>query len=174
MLGIGIFLVGLPETAIKIFISLYLVGMTGLIARRVFSNKSNLRIKKTHERKTLTLPVGFFGGLFDAIGGGGWGPLVTSTLLARGDTPRFAIGSASLSEFFVSLIVSSTLLFSLNFSEYAEIIVGLIVGGALAAPLAGFLSRMLPPRALLIMVMVIMGSLSLYNISRLSLEMTAG
>src|SRR5690606_19810108 len=41
-------------------------------------------------------PLGLFGGFFDAIGGGGWGPIVTSTLLGRGTTPRYAIGSVSL------------------------------------------------------------------------------
>jgi uncharacterized protein len=160
-------LVGLPETAVKIFVSLYLLGMTALIAKRVFSNNNESRSKKVRERKVPTLPVGFFGGLFDAIGGGGWGPLVTSTLLARGDTPRFTIGSVSLSEFFVALTVSLVFIFSLNFAQYAQIILGLIVGGALAAPLAGYLSRILAARTLLIMVMAIVGCLSLYNIARL-------
>lgn len=160
-------LVGLPETLVKIFVSLYLMGMTALIAKRVFFNKGNSQTKKARERKVPTLPVGFFGGLFDAMGGGGWGPLVTSTLLARGDPPRFTIGSVSLSEFFVALAVSLVFFFSLNFAQYAQIIVGLIVGGALAAPLAGYLSRILSARTLLIMVMVIVGCLSLYNFARL-------
>jgi uncharacterized protein len=167
-------LVGLPETAVKIFVSLYLLGMTGFIARRIFSHNETSRRRKIGEREIPTAAVGFFGGLFDAIGGGGWGPIVTSTLLARGDPPRFTIGSASASEFFVALSVSLAFLFSLDFANYARTIVGLIVGGALAAPLAGFLSRVLAPRTLLIMVMVIVGSLSLNNISRLALEMITG
>jgi uncharacterized protein len=167
-------LIGLPETAVKIFVSLYLLGMTGFIARRILSRHEVSRSKRVRERKVPTAPVGFFGGLFDAIGGGGWGPIVTSTLLARGDAPRFTIGSVSASEFFVSLSVSLAFLFSLDFTNYARIIVGLIIGGALAAPLAGFLSRVLAPRTLLIMVMLIVGSLSLNNLARLALEMTTG
>ena len=48
-------------------------------------------------------PLGFAGGVLDSIGGGGWGPIVTSTLLGQGATPRYAIGSVNLAEFFVTL-----------------------------------------------------------------------
>ena len=97
-------LVGLPENAIKAFVTIYLIGMAFLIARRILLGEKERKTSKAQrERSAPTVPLGVSGGFFDAIGGGGWGPIVTSTLIARGDHPRQSIGSVSLSEFFVTL-----------------------------------------------------------------------
>ena len=105
-------LVELPENAIKAFVTVYLIGMAVLIARRILLKGE--RERKTsaaqRERSAPTIPLGAAGGFLDAIGGGGWGPIVTSTLIARGDHPRQSIGSVSLSEFFVTLSISLALL----------------------------------------------------------------
>src|SRR5829696_1369132 len=76
----------LPEKPVKVFVTLYLFGMALLILRRIISGDG--------ERKPVsgTVPIGVAGGFLDAIGGGGWGPLVNSTLIARGATPRISIG----------------------------------------------------------------------------------
>jgi uncharacterized membrane protein YfcA len=162
----------LPENIVKFFVTLYLIGMTVMIVRRVRTKKAEEGTKTQRERKLPTAPTGLAGGFLDAIGGGGWGPVVTSTLLARGDHPRPTIGSVSLSEFFLTMAISVTFLAALDFSEYWRVVLGLIVGGAVAAPFAGFLSRFLAPRTLMIMVAVVIAVLSTYTLARLVLMMT--
>jgi uncharacterized membrane protein YfcA len=77
-------------------------------------------------------PLGLVGGLLDSIGGGGWGPIVTSTLLGQGTTPRYAIGSVNLAEFFVTATISATFLLTIGLALW-PIIAGLVLGGVLAA-----------------------------------------
>ena len=161
-------LVGLPENIVKVFVTLYLIGMAVLITRRILANTTIEGSKSQRERKLPTVPIGAAGGFLDAVGGGGWGPLVTSTLLARGDPPRAAIGSASLAEFFLTVSISVTFLLALDFSKYWKVVLGLIIGGAIAAPLAGFLSRILAPRTLMILVATVVIVLSVYNLVRLA------
>jgi hypothetical protein len=112
-------------------------------------------------------PLGFAGGMLDAIGGGGWGPIVASTLIATGDEPRRSIGSVNLAEFFVTVAISVTFLTQLDLASYGRIVLGLVIGGAIAAPLAGWLIRVLPQRAALVLVGVVVGSLSVMNIVNL-------
>ncbi len=137
--AIGAYLLtGLPELPVKIFVVVYLAVMALMILRRLFSEKSFLK------GKLGPIPIGLGGGFLDALGGGGWGPMVTSTLIARGDNPRHAIGSVSAAEFFVTLAISVAFLFTLELGRYGQIVLGLIIGGAVAAPFAGFLARILP------------------------------
>jgi uncharacterized membrane protein YfcA len=161
-------LVGLPETWVKIFVSLYLLALTVIITRRVMAEPKKSR--KRHRRpgkETQVIPIGAAGGFLDAIGGGGWGPIVTSTLIVRGDNPRKSIGSSSLSEFFVTMAVSAALFVSLDFMKYLTIVVGLIIGGAIGAPFAGGFSKVIPRRWLMIMVAVVIGFLALSNIGQI-------
>jgi uncharacterized membrane protein YfcA len=106
--------------------------------------------KKENERLKLR-PLAFFGGLLDAIGGGGWGPIVTSTLVSNGHTPSTTIGSVNLTEFFVTIAQSVTFFFFLTNFNF-KIILGLIIGGVLAAPLAAYLTKKLPSKILLLAV----------------------
>ncbi len=85
------------------------------------------------------------GGFLDSFGGGGWGPLVTSTLIANGRTPNYVIGTVSLVEFFVTL-ASALTFFSLLGLSHWQIVLGLIVGGVAAAPLAARLAGRIPTR----------------------------
>ncbi len=100
------------------------------------------------------------GGFLDSFGGGGWGPLVTSTLISKGRTPRYVIGSVSITEFFVTLSSALTF-FSLIGLSHWQVIAGLVVGGMLGAPLAAKLSGKLPLKTMFIGVgaMVIFWSL---------------
>ena len=59
-------------------------------------------------------PVGLCGGVLDAIGGGGWGPVVTSSLVGRGHDPKRVIGSTNFTEFAVTLIISITFALALG------------------------------------------------------------
>ena len=85
------------------------------------------------------------GGFLDSFGGGGWGPLVTSTLIANGRTPNYVIGTVSLVEFFVTL-ASAITFFSVMGLKNWDIILGLIVGGVTAAPIAARLAGRIPTR----------------------------
>jgi uncharacterized membrane protein YfcA len=107
------------------------------------------------------------GGFLDAVGGGGWGPLVASTLIATGDNPRKTIGSVNLAEFFVTTSVSIAFVLQLDLATYGKIVLGLIIGGAMAAPLAGLILKKLPQRAALILVGIVVACLSVVNIARL-------
>ena len=116
--------------------------------------------KQTRERLFPTRfagPLGLVGGFFDAIGGGGWGPTVTTTLVGTGQNPRISIGTTNTAEFFVTSAISATFLAALltghweqaeGFTTHATAILGLILGGLLAAPLAGVVARVAPRRVL--------------------------
>ena len=103
------------------------------------------------------------GGFLDSFGGGGWGPLVTSTLIAKGRSPQYVIGSVSLSEFFVTLF-SAISFFALIGITHWQVVAGLMIGGAVAAPMAAKLAGKLPLRTMLICVgiMVIAWSLRIF------------
>ena len=97
----------------------------------------------------------------DSFGGGGWGPLVTSTLISKGKTPRYIIGTVSLTEFFVTFASALTFFSVIGISHW-QLIAALILGGVLAAPIAAKLAGKLPLKAMFIGVglMVIIWSLN--------------
>lgn len=95
--------------------------------------------------------LGFSGGFLDAFGGGGWGPIVTSTLLSRGKKSKYVIGTVSLAEFFVTLAASITFFASIGVSHW-YIIAGLIIGGGIAAPFAAKLAGKIPQKMALLIV----------------------
>jgi uncharacterized membrane protein YfcA len=150
-------LTGLPEEIVKPVVTLYLIGMTGLIFARVFGKSFKLF-------RPPEPTVGAAGGFLDAIGGGGWGPLVGSTLVATGETPRKAIGSVNLAEFFVTIAISATFFSQIDLQSYGYIVLGLVLGGGLAAPLAGYLIRILPAKRALLLVGLVVGTLSVVSI----------
>ncbi len=95
--------------------------------------------------------LGAAGGFLDSFGGGGWGPLVTSTLILKGRTPRYVIGSVSIAEFFVTLASAATFFSLLGISHW-PVIAGLIIGGVIAAPIAARLAGKLPLKTMFIAV----------------------
>jgi uncharacterized membrane protein YfcA len=149
---------GLPEHIVRPLAAIYLAAMATLIFVRILKR----RFKFWQPPATA---VGGAGGFLDAIGGGGWGPLVASTLIAGGDPPRKAVGSVNLAEFFITVSVSVTFLTQLDLSKYGLAVLGLIVGGAMAAPLAGYLLRVLPMRAAMIMIGCVIAVLSVVNLA---------
>lgn len=94
------------------------------------------------------------GGFLDSFGGGGWGPLVTTTLITKGRTPKYVIGSVSLTEFFVTLSSAFTFFILLGVSHW-QTILGLIIGGLIAAPLAAKLAGRLPRRTAFVLLGVL-------------------
>ena len=106
-----------------------------------------------------------FGGFVDAAGGGGWGPVVTSTLVGSGRDPRTTIGSVNFAEFFITVATAGS--FTLLAGPGTWLLVaGLVVGGLFAAPFAALLCRRLRARALLVLVGVLITSLSAWNLYR--------
>jgi uncharacterized membrane protein YfcA len=86
----------------------------------------------------------------DAMGGGGWGPVATPSLILSGnDEPRQVVGSVNLVEFFVTVAETLTFLFTVGPEAFRwDIVVALLIGGAVAAPTAAFVCRKLPGKAL--------------------------
>lgn len=147
---------------IKPYISAYLLIMGLVIIVKAFNMKKEHNENEYHGPKISLL--GLVGGFCDAIGGGGWGPVVTTTLVARGKHPRLTIGSVNFSEFFVTFAESVTFVLALNFFEYWQIILGLLIGGAIAAPIAAIMAKKLPMKALMIFVGVLIVLLSIRTI----------
>lgn len=129
------------------YIRPFLAVYTLLLGVRVLSKAFR---KKREKKKTKHVSVlAGAGGFLDSFGGGGWGPLVTSTLISGGRTPKYVIGSVSATEFFVTLASALTFFTILGLGHW-QVIAGLVIGGTLAAPIAARLSGKLPVRYMFI------------------------
>jgi uncharacterized membrane protein YfcA len=153
-------LTSIDGNVLKPYVSGYLLIMGGVILYKAFTHNGDGEGKEVKQVGLL----GLIGGFFDALGGGGWGPIVTTTLVAGGKHPRYAIGSVNFSEFFVTLAQSITFILTLGFLQYWQIILGLLVGGVIAAPLAARLVKKLPVRTLMILVGILIILLSIRTI----------
>lgn len=156
----GAYFVSVIDGAIlKPFISAYLLLMGLYILRKAFVHHAAQKAAK----EGTVAPLALFGGFVDSVGGGGWGPVVTTTLLGRGHAPKETIGSVNSAEFFLT-IASATAFAALVGFGYWTAIVGLVIGGVFAAPFAAWLCQHLSTKQLLIMVGVLISSLSLWNL----------
>lgn len=111
-------------------------------------------------------PIGAIGGFLDATGGGGWGPVVTSNLLIQGHNPRMTVGTVNTAEFFLAIAISATFIVSLGLDDFSAPVVGLLLGGVIAAPAGAWLTKHIPARPLMIMVGVILTISSLFGIAK--------
>jgi len=109
-------------------------------------------------------PLAGLGGFLDSFGGGGWGPIVTTTLITNGRSPRFVIGTVSLTEFFVTLASAFTFFTLLGVSHW-QTIIALILGGFIAAPVAAKLAGKLPRKTsfILLGILVVIWSLKILS-----------
>ena len=149
----------LPVTVMRQIIAGMLLIMGGRILLSAF------RQPEVEKKETKLGVLGFVGGLVDVIGGGGWGPVVTSTLVLRGNQTHIVVGSINFAKFFVAVVESVTLILLLKVPQW-NIIAGLVAGGALAAPLAAWSCRKVPPRALTISVGLLICALSIRTLIR--------
>ncbi|MBC7616845.1 MAG: TSUP family transporter [Pedobacter sp.] len=124
--------------------------------------KAIAKEKKTKPLKRIG-PLAFVGAFLDSIGGGGWGPIVTSTLISRGGHPRYTIGSVNLTEFFVTVASSITFIMMIGLTHW-QIIAGLILGGSIAAPFGALLTKRLNVKTIMILVGIIVIITSLRTI----------
>src|SRR5215208_1093316 len=134
------------EPIVAIF--LFLLGAY-VLARFAFNRTTNV-VQDLPIPRAFLSPLGLVAGFLDAVGGGGWEPISTPTLLASGRmAPRKVIGTVDTSEFVVALCASARFLVSLDSSVFAFPVVGaLLLGGVVAAPMAAWLVRWLHPRIL--------------------------
>jgi uncharacterized membrane protein YfcA len=116
------------------------------------------------KKPRVIAPLGFAGGFLDAAGGGGWGPVVTSNLLAQGAEPRFTIGTVNTVEFFVTATISATFIATLGIGAFTFQAMGLLIGGLLAAPFGAILAKRVPARQLMAMVGTLLLITSCYAI----------
>jgi hypothetical protein len=154
-------LTSIDGNVIKPYIAGYLMIMGLVILYKAWRYQKQAR--KFEQPLHLAI-LALIGGFFDAIGGGGWGPVVTTTLVARGGHARATIGSVNFAEFFVSFAQSVVFVITLNFGEYWQIILGLLVGGVIAAPIAAAAAKRVPVRALLFLVGIVIVTTSLRTI----------
>lgn len=146
----------LPVDFIKPYIALYLLLMGVIIIVKAFKEFPPKKIT------THLVPLGFIGAFVDAIGGGGWGPIISTNLIVRGNDIRTAVGSTNAVEFFVTFAASLTFFLTLGFTHW-EVIMGLALGGAVAAPIGAWACSRIPVKPFMIAVGVIVIILSAYN-----------
>jgi len=137
-------------------IAAYLFLMGVIVVKKAFAHPT----PETAVKKVGVL--GFFGGLCDAIGGGGWGPVVASNLIARGAAPVKVVGTVNIGEFFVTVAISAAFLVSLG-PSFGKAAFGLVIGGVIAAPIAAFGAKRLPRRTLTALVGAAICIVSAYN-----------
>jgi len=144
---------------LKPYISVYLLVMGLYVLSKAFRH-----IQARYDiNATKIAPLALFGGLMDTTGGGGWGPIVTTSLVGSGHDPRTTIGSVNFAEFFLTVTVA-TALFSILDQTVWIIVAGLVIGGLFAAPFAAYITRHLKTKTLLILVGSLISLISVFNL----------
>ncbi|MEO8413136.1 MAG: TSUP family transporter [Ginsengibacter sp.] len=145
---------------IRIPLSFYTLYLGYFILRKAFKKKMvQGKVKRAGWLATI-------GGFMDSFAGGGWGTLVTSTLISKRKSPRYVIGSVCLAEFFVVLCSSITFFIFLKSLPLVDI-AGLIFGGLLAAPIAARLVGKVPVKKMFIAIgalVILTSSFTLYKV----------
>ena len=145
---------------LKPFVSAYLLVIGVYILSKAYRS-----VRVGNGRPRHAAKLGLFGGFVDAVGGGGWGPVVTSSLVGSGSDPRTTIGSVNFAEFFMTLATAASFTF-LAVEGTWPVVAGLVIGGLFAAPFAALLCRTINARALLIAVGVLIIALSAFTLVR--------
>lgn len=141
----------LPGEAFKPWIAGYILVMGAVVFAKAFTQVPPVKVA------SKVRSLGFFGALIDALGGGGWGPIVASTLLARGNEARFTVGTVNAVEFFVTLSSSLVFLVTVGLGLW-KVVLPLALGGLIAAPFAAWACKRVPHKPMLAIVgLVIIG-----------------
>ncbi len=144
--------------AVKPFVLAYLTGIGIFLLIRGLIYPPKIREAK------YVAPLGVVGGFLDAMGGGGWGPLVTSNLLIQGAEPRKVVGTVNSVEFFLTMAVSATFIWQLGIVDLAGATLGLLIGGVLGAPVGAWAAKHFPAKWMLIMVGLVLTLTSGYGV----------
>lgn len=149
------FLSSLPGDKIKPFISVFLIvlGLYILIRFLFFNHLSSKNQGSPISSKLLT-PLGIAGGFFDAVGGGGWGPITAPVLIAKnGISPKKVIGTVDTSEFAIAVSATLGFILFLGVDQYQwQWVIAFMIGGVIAAPIAAWLVRIVPSYMLGVLV----------------------
>jgi uncharacterized protein len=160
-------LTGVDPNLMKSLVIAYLAVLGVLILGRAIRG-----LKEAPPHLEHAIPLGLVGGFLDSSGGGGWGPVVASTLMGRGHTPRYVIGTVNATEFLVTLAASATFVWAFvtgrmqfegGLQGAGAALAGLIIGGLIAAPIAGYVTKLLPARTLMAAVGVLVVTLALWQ-----------
>lgn len=159
---VGVYILGHVDGAVlKPLVSAYLLVMGLYVFSKAFRRINARRSIQTRK----VVPLAFAGGLMDTTGGGGWGPIVTTSLVGAGNDPRITIGSVNLAEFFLTVTVAASFLSILDQTVWV-LVAGLALGGLVAAPFAALMTRHLPAKVLLMLVGGLIVSISTSNLYR--------
>lgn len=145
---------------IKPYIAIYMIILAIIIIRKGL--RKNIQKKKTKRIGYLAV----FGGFMDSIGGGGWGPIVTSTLMGQGRNARYTIGSVNTAEFAISFASGITFILFDGISGW-PLIAGLIIGGVIAAPIAAYFVNKIPRKPITVLIGLLLIFLSLRTLVKL-------
>lgn len=143
----------------KPIVAVYTLILGGIILMKAFNIK---RKKSEHKIKKIGV-LGFFGGFIDAAFGGGWGSIVLSSLIAGGRHPLFSLGTVKISRFFIATLSSLTF-FTMLGGKYWEAVLGLIIGSALASPIAAKISNRISAKTIMVAVGIIVMAVSLRSV----------
>lgn len=138
-------LTSLPGEKLKPWIAVYILVMGLVVFGKAFRQIPPVRIA------TRLGPLGFFGAMIDSLGGGGWGPIVASTVLSRGGEVRMTVGTVNAVEFFVTLTSSVVFIITVG-AGYWTYVVPLALGGLIAAPFAAWACKRIPHKPMLAIV----------------------
>ncbi|MEP7222536.1 MAG: sulfite exporter TauE/SafE family protein [Novosphingobium sp.] len=153
-------LTSLDASVVKPFVLLYLSAIGIYILWRGIAYPPQLKEAK------LIAPLGLAGGFLDAVGGGGWGPIVTSNLLIQGADPRKVVGTVNAVEFFLTICVSAAFIYQLGLADVAGATLGLLIGGIAAAPIGAFAAKRFPPKQMMILVGIVLTATSAFGVWR--------
>lgn len=151
-------LTSIDGKSIKPYISAYLLLMGLYIISKVFR-----RIKQARREPKHVAKLALVGGFIDSVGGGGWGPVVTTTLVGTGHDPRTTIGSVNFAEFFLTFASAVAFTALIGFGPWM-IVAGLVIGGLVSAPLAAYLCSRMQTRTLLALVGTLITIVSVFNL----------
>lgn len=151
--------VNFDSKIIKPYVSGYLLLMGLYILFRAFRR---YQLKIVQSLKEIPY-LGFIAAFVDSIGGGGWGPVLTTTMLGQGRDPRTTIGTVNSAEFFITIVSGSAFFAIVGLQSY-EIVIGLILGGVFIAPLAAKFVKHVPHKILFVLVGLLISGLSIFNL----------
>lgn len=144
---------------IKPVVAIYTLFLGVVILLKAF----NLKRKRNKGKIKNIGPLGFVGGFIDAAFGGGWGSIVLSSLIAGGRHPLFSLGTVKISRFFIATLSSLTF-FTMLGGKYWEAVLGLIIGSALASPIAARVSNKISAKTIMVAVGIIVMLVSLRSV----------
>lgn len=169
------FLTSIPGDTMKPYIAGFLLILGALVLYRSITRKipasttdfAKANGSQPHPISRLRLPLlGLTASFLDAVGGGGWGPIATPGLILSGNTePRKVVGTVNLAEFFITIAISLTFIVTLGWKGFEwDLVIALLIGGIIAAPIAAYLCKRMPTKLLGILIGLLLIGLNLRTI----------